>query len=236
MSARGRPCTAGFSPRGYFTQVPAGRVQEELRRGFQRWGRPGSVRVDNGSPWGSWGDLPTPLALWLAGLGVGVIRNPPRRPQDNGVVERSQGLAWNWAEPDRCRDAAELQGRLDEADRVQRESYPYGALGSRLEAYPGLRHSGRPYAAEWERENWSWEAVLNDLAQVMVPRQVDGCGKIGLYHDKLYVGRVNRGKAVVAQFDAATAEWVVSTRDGAELCRRPLTQFAAASLRQLPLE
>lgn len=216
--------------------MPAGAVQEELRSSFRRWGRPRSVRVDNGYPWGSWGDLPTPLALWLVGLGVGVTRNPPRRPQDNGVVERSQGLAWDWAEPDRCSDPDELQRWLDEADRVQRESYPYGSLGSRLEAYPGLRHSGRPYTPRWECEGWSWGAVLSELGAAPVPRRVDRCGKIGLYHDKLYVGWVNRGKEVVVQFDAGTAEWVVSDPGGAELCRRPLTQFDAGTLCRLPTE
>ena len=78
-----------FSPQGYFTQVPSGMVQAELRRCFRQWGRPVSLRVDNGYPWGSCGDLPTPFALWLVGLDIGVIWNPPRRPQDNGVVERS---------------------------------------------------------------------------------------------------------------------------------------------------
>ena len=126
MSVRGRCYRAAFSPQGYFTQVPSGMVQAELRCCFKRWGRPASMRVDNGNPWGSCGDLPTPFALWLIGLGIEVIWNPPRRPQDNGVVERSQGVASNWAEPDRCRNAAELQRRLNEEDRVQRESYRHG--------------------------------------------------------------------------------------------------------------
>src|SRR5271157_1101411 len=30
---------------------------------------PARIRVDNGTPWGSAGDLPTDLALWLFGLG-----------------------------------------------------------------------------------------------------------------------------------------------------------------------
>jgi hypothetical protein len=222
-----------FSPQGYFTQVPPGQVQSELRRGFKRWGRPASVRFDNGNPWGSWGDLPTPLALWLVGLNIGVIWNPPRRPQDNGVVERSQGVAFNWAEPDRCRDLTELQRRLDEEDLVQRELFPYGQFGGRLEAYPQLAHSGRTFSASWERTNWSWNAVLAHMATVMVPRRVDCYGKIGLYHDKFYVGAVNRGKKVVVQLDAETAEWVITDPQGVALCRHPLTQFTAKSLREL---
>jgi hypothetical protein len=233
MNALERHFKAAFSPQGYFPQVPPGQVQSEFRRCFKRWGRPASVRVDNGSPWGSWGDLPTPLALWLVGLNIAVIWNPPRRPQDNGVVERSQGVAFNWAEPDRCRDLTELQRRLDEEDLVQRELYPYGQFGGRLEAYPKLAHSGRCFSATWERTNWSWEAVLAHMANVMVPRRVDCCGKIGLYHDKVYVGVVNRGKKAVVQLDAETVQWVITDSRGVELCRRPLTQFTTDSLRDL---
>jgi hypothetical protein len=235
MNARGQRYVVTFSPQGYFTQVPSGKVQDELRQCFRQWGRPVSLRVDNGYPWGSCGDLPTPLALWLVGLDIGVIWNPPRRPQDNGVVERSQGLAKNWAEPDRCHDPAELQRRLNEEDQVQRRSYPHGSFGSRMEAYPDLAHSGRPYGAAWEREHWTWEAVLNYLAEAMVHRQVDRCGKIGLYHGKLYVGTVNRGKQVVLQFDPETVEWVISDPSGVELCRRELDQYDEASLRRLPI-
>ncbi len=150
------------------------------------------------------------------------------------MVERSQGVAKSWAEPDRCRSHEELQQRLNDEDQVQRERYPYAGFGSRMEAYPGLAHSGRSYSAAWERAHWSWSAVLVYLAGVQVPRRVDCSGKIGLYHDKLYVGTVNRGKEVVVQFDAGTAEWLISDRSGVELCRRPLTQFDAASLCRLP--
>jgi len=88
------------------------KVQAVLRHAFQRWGRPQQFRVDNGTPWGSTGDLPTDLALWLLGLEVDIHANPPRRPQDNGVVERSQGTGKRWAEPHACADAKELHQRL----------------------------------------------------------------------------------------------------------------------------
>jgi hypothetical protein len=211
-------------------------VQAELRDCFARWGRPESVQFDNGNPWGSWGDLPTPLASWLIGSGLHVIWIPARTPQENGVVERGQGVAKNWAEPERCGSPEELQVRLEAEDRVQRECYPHAGSASRMAAYPRLIHSGRPYDAAWERVNWSWGAVLAHLAGKLVTRWVDCSGKIGLYHDKLYVGTVNRGKEVVVQFGAGGAEWVVSDRGGVELCRRPLTPFDAAGLRRLPVE
>jgi hypothetical protein len=104
--------------------------------------------VDNGVPWGSAGDLPTDLALWLIGLGVGVDYNPPRTPQDNGVVERSQGTAKRWGEPHACDSPEELRRRLAVMDEIQRQEYPSVAGRSRSEAYPGLAHSGRAYAPE----------------------------------------------------------------------------------------
>ncbi len=82
--------------------MPALRTQAVLREAFERWGRPARIRVDNGMPLGSKGDLPTDLGPWLAALGVEVVPNPPRRPQDNGVVERSQGTGKRWAEPHRA--------------------------------------------------------------------------------------------------------------------------------------
>jgi hypothetical protein len=146
--------TAVFPP-SHFNQVPVGHVQAELRGLFGRRGVPGAVRVDNGSPWGSWSDLPPPLALWRIGLGLEVIWNPPRQPQRNGVIESSQGVGQRWVEPGQCASVAQLQARLDEEDRVQRELYPHRHGPPQLAVYPGLRHSGRRYSAAWERRQWS---------------------------------------------------------------------------------
>jgi RNA polymerase sigma factor (TIGR02999 family) len=87
-----------FSPLAYWNAVPAGQVQAVLRQVFRRWGRPQRLRLDNGIPWGSMVDLPTELTLWLLGLDIGITFNPPRRPQDNGVIERAQGTGKRWAE------------------------------------------------------------------------------------------------------------------------------------------
>src|SRR3954447_3252919 len=115
-----------------------------LRRTFQRWGLPDRVRVDNGHPWGSRNDLPRELALWLIGLGVGVIWNRPRCPRMNGVVERSQGVTQQWIEPETL-EPAQVQGRLDWAIRIQRELYPAIQGQSRVAAFPALLTPRRPY-------------------------------------------------------------------------------------------
>jgi hypothetical protein len=232
-SVREPSCGRPFFPEGHFNRVPPAAVQACLRQVFSRFGRPKIVRVDNGSPWGSPGDLPPEFALWLIGLGIDVLWNPPRRPQDNGVVERGQGLAKQWAEPHLCHSAAQLQRRLNREDRVQREHYPSIAGQPRWTAYPELACSGRPYAPAWERAHWDWSRVAEHLSGYAVRRRVDCSGKIGLYHHKLYVGTMHSGRLVYVQFDSERHESLVSNVHGCQVHRTPATMLTAWRVRHL---
>lgn len=219
-----------FSPRCDWAAVPAADTQVQLRRAFARWGRPERFRVDNGVPWGSAGDLPTDLALWLIGLGLGVDWNPPRRPQDNGVVERSQGTAKRWAEPGACATAAELQRRLEEMDGIQRQEYPSVRGRSRLEAFPGLAHSGRAYTPAWERAHWSLAAVAAHLAGYAVPRRVDKSGTVSVYNRNPYVGKNHAGKGVHVMFDPEAIEWIFADEKGQQLRSRPAAEISREAI------
>jgi hypothetical protein len=225
MSAPARSCGPKFSPQGSWATVPANRVQDELRRAFRRWGLPASLRVDNGTPWGSSGDLPPDLALWLLGLGVNVQWNPPRRPENNGVVERSQGTAKRWAEPQDCATAEELQQRLAVMDVIQRQEYPSIAGRSRLAAFPGLRHSGRAYSVAGEGRHWSLAKVLAQVAGYVVRRRVDGCGKVSLYNRLRYVGTAHQGKDVYVMLDPERCEWVFADGQGRQLRSQPAEEL-----------
>jgi hypothetical protein len=225
MSVAAGCCGPPFSPRGRWSEVLPREVQAQLRQAFTRWGRPERLRVDNGAPWGSAGDLPTDLALWLIGLGVVVDWNPPRRPQDNGVVERSQGTAKRWAEPSACASAAELQRRLEEMDDVQRREYPSVRGRSRLEAFPKLAHSGRAYSRAWERKDWSLAAVTAHLAGSAVRRRVDRCGLVSLYNRNHYVGVIHSGKDVFIMFDPGCLEWIIADAEGRQLRRQPADEI-----------
>jgi hypothetical protein len=200
-------------------------VRDELRRAFGRWGLPASFRVDNGTPWGSSGDYPPDLALWLLGLGVDVHWNPPRRPEKNGVVERSQGTGKRWAEPAECATPEELQERLAVMDVIQREEYPSIEGRSRLAAFPQLAHSGRPYSAAWERRHWSLQKVLAHLAGQVVKRRVDSCGKVSLYNRTRYVGKLHQGKDVYVMLDPERCEWVFADAQGRQLRNQPAEEL-----------
>ena len=213
--------------------MPASFTQAELRAAFARWGLPRAVRVDNGAPWGSAADLPTELALWLIGLGVAVLRNPPRCPQDNGVVERSQGTGKRWAEPHTCRDADELRRRLEEQGAIQREQYPSIKGRSRIEAFPGLKHSGREYRPESEAAAWDLSLVLRHLAGYVLARRADGGGIVSLLNRHRYVSRARAGREVFVTLDPLTAEWVFSGADGVEYRRQKAEELTSERIAAL---
>jgi hypothetical protein len=203
--------------------VPATETQAQLRLAFGRWGRPERLRVDNGAPWGTRSDLPTDLELWLLGLDVEVAPNPPRRPQDDGVVERSQGTGKRWGEPWTCDSPEELQGRLTVMDAIQRQEYPSIDGHSRWEAFPRLVHSGRAYTPEWEQAHWSLKRVGAALAGEVARRRADATGTISLYNRRHYIGSIHKRKDVYVMFDPETYEWVVADFEGCQLSRQPAT-------------
>jgi hypothetical protein len=208
-------------------------VQQALRTAFSKWGLPGSLRIDNGAPWGSCGDWPTDLALWLLGLGVGMRWNPPRRPQDNGVIERSQGTGKRWTEPGTCRDAQELQQRVDDMDRIQREVYPSIQGESRWHAFPELKHSSRSYSRAWERRKWDLELVLDHLRDYSVVRRVDCKGQVTVYGRHHYVGEKYRGQNIYVVLDPLDREWVFTTAEDVQLRRKPAEELTRERIMRL---
>ncbi len=189
------------------------------------------MRVDNGAPWGSTGELPTDLALWLIGLGVGVIWNPPRCPRANGVVERSQGTGKRWAEPGTCRDVDELRRRLEEQDHIQRALYPRFRGLSRMEAFPGLSHSGRPYRPEEEGAEWDLAPVLSHLADYVLVRRVDSSGTVSVYNRSRYVGKGLSGQDVYIGLDPLAVEWVYAGANGVCYRRQKAEELTAERVR-----
>lgn len=218
-----------------FNKVPPAAVRDGLRGGLLAWGLPLRLRLDNGWPWGGWFDLPTPLALDLAGCGLGLDYNDPRSPRQNAVVERSHQTSQGWVEPHSCAGAAELQGRCDQMDQIQRAEYPHRGAGSRLQVYPELAHSGRPYSQRWEQDNWSMGPVKEYLACHVAERQVSETGQVTVYARRYSVGRVNREKKALVQYDPLSGEWLFSSAEGVLWCRHPAEQITAKRVRALDL-
>jgi hypothetical protein len=159
------------------------------------------------------------LALWLIGLGVAVEWIDPGQPRQNPFVERADGVAQQWAEPGSCGSRPQLQARLHKECEVQRERYPSVAGMPRSEAYPGLRHSGRPYRAADERRSWDLSRVDRFLAGLTLHRRANARGAIWIYGEPRYLGRAQSGKEVRVRFDPSDRRWVVADLQGTELKR-----------------
>jgi hypothetical protein len=187
---------------------------------FSRWGLPERLRIDNGHPWGSAGDLPTDLALWLIGLGVVPDWNPARQPWLNPKVERNNGVTQQWVEIADCPDHATLERRLAWASQMQRELYPARDGRTRLETYPELTRILRPYSAESEPSLWQLSYVDAFLAGQSWPRRADRYGTIWLYNRGRCLGKAHAAKEVEVRFDPETRYWVViDPLDGTPLVR-----------------
>jgi hypothetical protein len=186
--------------------------------------------VDNGYPWGAPGGLPTSLSLWAAGLGVQTHWNDPYQPQQNGVVERSQGTSERWAEPGACRDVGQLRQRVAEEDWIQREVYPAIEGQSRRAAYPALLHSGRGYSRGWEELVWDLDEALAFLARYRVRRKVNRQGKVSVYDRGVAVGSEYAGGWAFVRLDPQAREWVIANKEGAELRRRPAPQLTREAI------
>ena len=205
-------------------------MQQALRQQFRRWGLPQCLRVDNGLPWGNANDLPTLFALWVVGVGVRWHWNAPHCPQQNPKIERSQGTGKRWAEPGSCRSVAELHTRLQEADRIQRAIYVTAAGASRLELFPALRHSGRPYTTTQERRVWSLSLVEEHLAEYVGVRRVGSGGSIAIYDRLRYVGRQYAGQYVLVQYDPQAHRWVIADAQGKELRRHEAPEITQETI------
>jgi transposase InsO family protein len=215
--------------------VPPEQIQEQFRKWFERWGLPEEVRLDNGCPWGGRYDLPTVFALWLMGLGLGVRFNPARQPQQNGVIERFNGLGQRWAELDKCSSVAEAQAHLDGADEIQREYMPSVGGQSRLQAYEGLKHSGRRYSRQAEEENWNLDKAEEVLETYRGKRKVGSQGRISMYYRQVYVAQREAGVEVLVQYDKASKMWLISTEAGKVLRMVPAIEISREKIMTLTM-
>lgn len=90
---------------------------------------------------------------------------------------------------------------------------------SRIEAYPSLRHSGRPYRVRDERRTWDLSRVDRALAELTLYRRANARGAIWLYGEGRNLGRAHRGEEVRVRFDVPSRQWTVTDLQGEELKR-----------------
>ena len=110
-------------------------VQQQLSTLFRRYGLPGAILCDNGSPWGATGHVGrlavqrSALEVWLMRLGVAALHGRPRHPQTQGKDERfHRTLDVEVLQGRHFKDLAECQGAFNAWRPIYNEQRPHEAL------------------------------------------------------------------------------------------------------------
>lgn len=181
---------------------------------FQRWGLPESIKIDNGWPFVNPNntDEPTKAKLWWAGLGINIIQNTPRCPQQNGAVEALQGILCNWSNPKGQDSLVDLQERLNQESFFQREEYrrPAHNYQTRIEQFPELEQNLRVY----NPDDFDIKLVYQYLAKYVWKRKVKQKGSIKLFANEIYIGSKNKHQTVFVTLDPIDLKWLIKDRKG----------------------
>ena len=190
------------------SQVPIVEVRAACVKMFEKWGKAGSFRVDNGEPLGNPKmNSTSALALWLIAMDVDMIWNKPRSPQQNAKVERLQGTSSRWVELPKCANIATLQERLDAEAIIQREKLVVRRLNNqtRLAAYPALATSKRVF----DIQTLDAQRVYDFLSKKIYVRKVSADGTIVLYNQRYNIQKKHRHKTVEIKFNQTDLTWEI---------------------------
>ena len=196
------------------------------------WGIPGRMRSDNGEPFGvPTRDVIPILSLWLIAWGIQPVLNRPKRPTDNPNVENNQRTSARWAEVHDCPDGEQLQERLDEAARCQRETYRVTRLkkATRKEHFSELYENPKKFEQACFDENLAYEF----LAQATYPRKVSSGGTVALYAKNFSVGLKHRGEIVCCKFSPKDIAWICRDKEQNIIKTIPDPRFSRDNLYNL---
>lgn len=185
-----------------------------VNRCFEIEGLPQRIKIDNGVPlvYPHERDLPTLTVLWWIGLGIEVVYNKARCPQQNGTVEGLQGICFRWSNPAKSASVQELQQAVKEANRIQRSVYliPKKKHQTRAQFYPQLNTNPRRYHIN----AFHFERVDQYLAQKVWKRTVKKNGCIKLYATEIYVAEALAGQIVTVTYDLIEPQWIIRSGNG----------------------
>jgi len=248
-------------PAGQVGQAPhkvvLSAARATIRRCFAAWGTlPQEVQTDGETTLvgqRSHG-FPSPLTLWLVGLGIRHLVIRPGRPTDNAEVERCHRTICDYAVAgnEHC-DCQALQQVLDQAAGELVAELPSRAAGCGnqppLVAHPELLQKPQPFQREHELALFDLNRVDEYLATYTWERRVSKVGQVELGAHRYSVGRAYAHRPMLARYDPAQRQFVFfePAQPTSEVARHPalglevsdLTGWAtepeSASPQQLPL-
>jgi len=181
---------------------------------FEKWGLPVNIKIDNGAPFVHPGhlDIPTKTKMWWIGLGINVIQNTPRCPQQNGIVECLQGTLCRWTNPKEQPNITALQQRLDEESDFQRNHYqiPARKYRTRAQIYPAIYTNNRTY----DPQNFDMQKVYQFLSEQVWLRTITSSGEFKMFGTRIYIGRKYDKEDLTVTFDPIHKQWIIRTING----------------------
>ena len=189
-------------------------VTRSINECFKKWGLPKQIKIDNGHPFVTPGyrDIPTKSKMWWIGLGIKVIQNNLRSPQQNGAVECLQGIMKNWSNPKGQQSLQDLQYRLDEESDFQRNHYQIPAKGNktRIELYPSLESNPRKY----DPLKFDINLVYDFLSEQVWKRDINSGGRVSIMGIEIYISYKLKKLPVTITFDPFEKQWLIRKKNG----------------------
>lgn len=200
-------------------QVSPLQAKEAVEQAIRTKGMPKKMRFDNGYPFANTSDryLPTALALWLVSIGIEVLFNAPRSPQQNGCVECTQRISARWADPASRVDAKDLQAALEQVAHDHLHVLRQRAKGdkTRSEQYPDLT----PKSMHDHPPSIDPQRAKDFLSKFKWARQVYTNGRLSIFASTVVVGKAYAKQIVGVHYDQFAGQWVLSTTNGKEVMR-----------------
>jgi hypothetical protein len=204
----------------HYRKLHWGEVRQVVRQAFTEWGTlPEAIQTDNEYCFiaSAQDTFPSPLTLWLLGLGVRHLLIRPHHPTEQAQVERNHSTLDSLTDdPHSLANLATFQAALDRERQVYNHHFPSRASDCRrqppLIAHPDLLQPRRPYSPAAEHALFDPQRVLTFLAAAHFQRRVTVSGQLRFHYHLIYIGRQYKGQDLLITLDPAHAQWVFSTQ------------------------
>lgn len=164
-------------------------VQNAVQAAFERYGLPGIILTDNGSPWGTATreQTLTRFGVWLIEHGVAPWHSPPMHPQNHGKNERfNRTLNLELLERRHFHDLHQAQQAFDAWRHRYNHHRPHDAIGLAVPA-DRYRPSPRPFKPRVEPFAYGADDEL---------RRVDAAANISFQNRRWKASKALVGKQV----------------------------------------
>jgi transposase InsO family protein len=163
-------------------------------------------------------------------MGIRVIFNRVRTPQDNAKVERSQGVLSDWTEWEKCDNMWQLQCALwDEVD-FHNIHFPVSRLQNRtrIQAFPNMLKSPK----DFNPADFDIQRAFDFLATGSWEREVSLNGQFSFWGKRYQAGTKLAHQVVSLKMNAKNRKWQVFGPDGI-LLKELDTHFTADNIWKL---